>query len=74
MPRYIVELYRHTVRIRSATIQVEAPSEEAIMEEDWTLDDTIEWEDVPCNGNSDEAETIVEIDTNPTGEPDVDLT
>ena len=38
MPRFIVELCRHTVRIRNATVKVAAPNEDAIMEEDWTDD------------------------------------
>ena len=76
MPRFIVNLIRHTVRIRSATIKVKAPSEDAIMEEDWTHDsfnDIMEWEEVNTPGNTDEAEVLVEIDPDPTGEPDIDL-
>ena len=49
MPRFIVDLHRHTVRIRSATIKVKAPSEDAIRELDWTHDsfnDIVEWEEI----------------------------
>ena len=77
MPRFIVNLHRHTVRIRSATIKVKVPSEDAIRELDWTHDsfnDIVEWEEVDTPGNTDEADIEVEIDPDPAEVPDVDLT
>lgn len=74
MPRYTVELRRTTVTTRTATVDVEAPDEDAVRDNRWE-DDWEDWEEIDATDSCDEIElTEVALDPCPSGEPDVDLT